>query len=245
MKTFLYDGTFEGLLTAIYDSFYSKVPPIGIFKSENYSALLLDEIIYIKTDEIKAKKVMNAIITKIDSKTLQNLYIVFLSNNKDAGTIALKYTKTAFKLGKDIHAFLNLDIVKMVEDIRRMVYLEAHRFEGFIRFSLIENKFLYSSIEPDNDILELIAPHFSSRFSNEYFIIHDINREKALIYNKRSWEITHMTVDDYNLFKSTKDEYVDLWKCYFESTTINERKNPKLQKRMMPIRYWKHLSEFQ
>ena len=24
MKTFLYDGTFEGLLTAIYDSFYSK-----------------------------------------------------------------------------------------------------------------------------------------------------------------------------------------------------------------------------
>ena len=69
-------------------------------------ALLLDEIIYIKTDEIKAKKVMNAIITKIDSKTLQNLYIVFLSNNKDAGTIALRYTKTAFKLGKDIHSFL-------------------------------------------------------------------------------------------------------------------------------------------
>ena len=54
-----------------------------------------------------------------------------------------------------------------------------------------------------------------------------------------------MTVDDYNLFKGTKDEYVDLWKCYFESTTIKERKNPKLQKRMMPLRYWKHLSEFQ
>ena len=48
MKTFLYDGTFEGLLTAIYDSFYSKVPPIGIFKSESYSALLLDEIIITK-----------------------------------------------------------------------------------------------------------------------------------------------------------------------------------------------------
>ena len=41
MKTFLYDGTFEGLLTAIYDSFYSKVPPIGIFKSESYNSLLL------------------------------------------------------------------------------------------------------------------------------------------------------------------------------------------------------------
>ena len=76
MKTFLYDGTFEGLLTAIYDSFYSKVPPIGIFKSENYSALLLDEIIYIKTDEIKAKKVMNAIITKIDSKTLTKMLVL-------------------------------------------------------------------------------------------------------------------------------------------------------------------------
>ena len=82
---------------------------------------------------------MNAIITKIDSKTLQNLYIVFLSNNKDAGIIALKYIKAAFNLGKDIHAFLNLDIVKIVEDIRRRVYLEVHRFEGFIRFSLISS----------------------------------------------------------------------------------------------------------
>ena len=44
-----------------------------------------------------------------------------------------------------------------------------------------------------------------------------------------------MTVDDYNLFKGTKDEYVDLWKCYFRIlSTIKERKNPKLQKCMMP-----------
>ncbi|ETI99568.1 MAG: hypothetical protein Q611_LSC00264G0001, partial [Leuconostoc sp. DORA_2] len=40
-----------------------------------------------------------------------------------------------------------------------------------------------------------------------------------------------------------KDEYSSLWKCYFKSTTIEERKNLRLQRQMMPKRYWKHIFE--
>ena len=52
-----------------------------------------------------------------------------------------------------------------------------------------------------------------------------------------------MNDDIYNSLKNYNDEFEDLWKNYFVSITIKERANPKLQKRMMPKRYWKNLTE--
>jgi len=244
MKIFIYDDTFEGLLTAIYDGFYSKEIPTSIYgKNQSNTPLLLGEIIEITTENHKYKKVKNGIITKIDFYALRKIYMVYLSNHEDKALIIFKYLKVAFKLGHDVHSFLNIDIIRLVEDINRRVSIECHRFEGFIRFNYIDEKFLYSSIEPDNDILELLYDHFKNRFSKEYFIIHDIFREKALIYNGISYEIIEMDKTTYEKLKSHDDEYTNLWKAYFKSTTIEERKNLKLQCRMMPKRYWKHILE--
>lgn len=246
MKIFLYDDTFEGLLTSIYYGFYSESPPTSIYgKSESNVPLLLDEIIDISTEEDKFKKVMDAIIVKIDALCLKNIYIVYLSNYEEKGIIILKYLKIAFKLAKNTHAFLNIDVIRLIDTINNKVSIEIHRFKGFIRFNYIHGKFLYSSIEPDNDILELLGDHFMIRFSNEYFIIHDISREKALVYNCVSYEIISMSISDYKKLSEHYDQYSDLWRCYFESTTIVERMSPKLQSKMMPKRYWNHIFETQ
>lgn len=246
MKIFLYDDTFEGLLTSIYYSFYSKNPPESIYgKNESNVPLLLDEIIDIPTEECKFKKVRTAIINKIDILCLKKVYIVYLSNHENKGMIIFKYLKAAFRFRKNTHSFLNIDIIRLVDTINNRVFTESHRLKGFIRFNYIDERFLYSSIEPDNDILELIGDHFKRRFSNEYFIIHDISREKALVYNCVSYEIVKMSITDYELLAKHDDKYSDLWNCYFESTTIIERINPKLQSRMMPKRYWKHIVETQ
>lgn len=246
MDVLLYDGSFEGLLTCIYDGFYSKTAPSGIYSSDEFNApLLLGNTITISSDETKFKKVKNAIKTKIDILALKKIYIVYLSNHPDKGMIIFNYLKTAFKLGKDVHLFLNFDEVRIIDEINKRVTLESHRFKGFVRFNYIDDKFLYSSIEPDNDILELLAEHFRKRFSQEYFIIHDISREKALIYNRSTYEIVPMSMDDYNILKKHNDEYSELWKAYFKSTAIKERRNLKLQSRMMPKRYWKHILEQQ
>ena len=246
MRIFLYDDTFEGLLTSIYYSFYAKNPPTSIYgQSESNVPLLLDEIIHINTEENKFKKVMDAIISKIDVLCLKKVYIVYLSNYENKGIIIFKYLKVAFKLGKDTHSFLNIDTIRLIDTINKKVSTESHRFKGFIRFNYIDSKFLYASIEPDNDILELIGDHFKKRFSNEYFIIHDISREKALVYNCVSYEIINMSISDYKKLSEHYDQYSDLWSCYFNSTTIVERINPNLQARMMPKRYWKHIFEAQ
>ncbi|NSB12830.1 TIGR03915 family putative DNA repair protein [Clostridium beijerinckii] len=245
MKIYLYDDTFEGLLTSIYDAFYSNgSPPTSIYgKSQTNTPLLLGNIVEISTDINKFKKVKNAIINKINFLSLKKIYFAFLSNYEDKGIIIFNYLKIAFKLGPDVHDFLNIDVIRLVDNITKKVLNECHRFEGFIRFNQIEEKLLYSSIEPDNDILELIGDHFKNRFPREYFIIHDISRQKALIYNTNFYEIIDMDMETYEKLKFHNDEYTDLWKTYFKSTTIQERKNLKLQCRMMPKRYWKHILE--
>lgn len=244
MTIFLYDDTFEGLFTAIYNGFYSKSPSISIYgKSEPNVPLLLGEIVEVTTEKDKFLKVKNAIINKIDFLSLKKIYMVYLSNYTDKSIIIFKYLKIAFKLGRDVHNFLNIDIVRLIDSINKSVSLERHRFEGFIRFNSISEKFLYSSIEPDNDILELLGEHFKNRFPREYFIIHDISREKALVYNTNLYEIVTMDKDAYEKLRLYDDEYMSLWKAYFKSTTIDERTNLRLQCRMMPKRYWKHIIE--
>ena len=243
MLKLIYEDSFEGFLTAMYYAFYSKDEITSIELDNSSDIDMITTIEYIKTDIDKYKKVKDAIVMKIDPLALNKIYKLYLSNNKNKGLLCYKYLKTAFKLGTEIHKHLYLDVVREINLIERRVSLESHRFTGFVRFSLINNKFLYSSIEPDNNILELISPHFENRFSNEYWIIHDVKRNIASVYNKISWEIVEMNNDIYNSLKDYNDEFEDLWKNYFVSTSIKERSNPRLQKQSMPKRYWKHLTE--
>ncbi|WP_160687429.1 TIGR03915 family putative DNA repair protein [Clostridium sp. C2-6-12] len=244
MILFIYDNTFEGLLTAIYDGFYSKEPPSYIYGINDSNApLMLGDIKEIITEKDKFSKVKNAIIQKINLLALKKIYTAFLSNEKDKEMLIFKYLKVAFKIGPKVHNFLNIYEIRLIDELNKRVTHEAHRFTGFIRFNCVDEKFLYSSIEPDNDILELLGDHFKNRFSREYFIINDISREKALIYNKFSYEIIDMDKETYEQLKSHEDQYSSLWKTYFKSTTIEERRNPKLQARLMPKRYWKHILE--
>lgn len=243
MLKLVYKDSFEGFLTAIYYAFYSKTSIESISTEEELEINLLSEIKYIDTDLNKYNKVKDSIVIKIDPLALNKIYKLYLSNYKNKGTLCYKYLKIAFKLGSDVHKYLHLDEVKEIDNIERRVSLEAHRFNGFVRFISVNNNFLYSSIEPDNNILEIISPHFQNRFSNEYWIIHDVKRGIASIYDKISWEIREMDLEVYNNLKDYNDDFQSLWKGYFKSTTIEERINPKLQKRMMPKRYWNNLTE--
>lgn len=243
MIIYFYDGTFEGLLTSIYDGFYATTPPNIISTKYEHEVDFLSEVVNIETDTIKFRKVQTSIATKIDPLCLNKLYNVFLSNKENKGMLCFNYLKLAFKIGPDIHKYLHNDLVKSIDSINKKVSLESHRFTGFVRFSYINDKFLYSSIEPDNNILEFISPNFQRRFPCEYWIIHDINRGLASIYNTISWEIVEMDMESYNELKNYTDDFHDLWKDYFTSVTIKERANPRHQKSQMPKRYWKHLTE--
>lgn len=245
MIVFLYDGSFEGLLTAIYDAFYSKSKPEEIIRRSFYEPNLISEPIYIKTSTEKYEKVYNAIQNKISYEALSNIFHAYLSDLPRIDTDIYNYIKLGFKLSNKLTLYVHEDIVLKIDKTVKKVTWESVRMLGFVRFKCINSNIYYSSIEPDHNILLLIANHFAERLSNENWIIHDIKREMAIFYNKKEWILTPFDRDNEKKLNSKCDEefYENLWRNYFKSTAIAERKNDKLQKNHMPFRYWKHLTE--
>ncbi|MEG1256741.1 TIGR03915 family putative DNA repair protein [Clostridium sp.] len=244
MKEYLYDGSFEGLLTTIFYCYGSKEDTI-ITKISNYIPSLITQVKEITTEEDKFNRVYYSIKDKLSHSTLRNVYYIYLSDLYNCEDLILKYIKLCYKYGDDINLAKNNDLIILVDKYCRRVSLEGHRFTGFVRFKEIAPFTFYGAIEPDHNILPVISSHFTMRFSDQNFIIHDIKRELAIIYNKSESVISPLSKEQGEALETSSidDNFEDLWKQFYESVNIKERENPKLRNRMMPTRYWKHLTE--
>ena len=63
------------------------------------------------------------------------------------------------------------------------------------------------------------------------------------MYNKNDWVVTNLTEKELPPLSNREKEIQEIWKKYFKHIAIKERKNSKLQKSFMPVRYWKYLVE--
>lgn len=242
MIDYLYDGTFEGILTCIHHHYYTEKAS-GIFPRENYQSTLLGGYMEVETDPIKATTVYEAIERKISSYDLRRIYKAYLSNDPDKETKILKYIVLGFRKGGKLSSLHGDPIVYDIQCLEKKINVEKERMLQFVRFSVMENDVLYARIEPDNDVLELIAGHFCDRYKNEPFIIHDIRRDKALVAYRKKWYISQFDDTDIPQVSNDEKDYRRLWRNYFENIAIKERTNPRCQKNFMPVRYWKHLTE--
>ncbi len=259
MVDYLYDGTFEGFLCCIHAHYY-RGKAAGIYRKDDYQASMLHESRIIETEEEKATRVYEAIERKISKDDLRRIYRVFLSSDENKENLLLAYIRLGFREGDRISLLHSNPIVFDVQQCEHKVSIETHRIKGLARFSALrggrhpsghsgcgeENgtEILYCCIEPDHDILEIVADHFSDRLKNNPFIMHDKRRKKAVFASGGSWYISGFTDADLPLLGVGEREYRDLWKKYFETIAIPERINPNCQKRFMPVRYWKNLTEF-
>lgn len=244
MKDYLYDGTFDGYLTAIFYA-YPEKEEVGIYKESVYSPSLLSTSKWIQSEADKSDRVYQSILSKLSLNTLDNLYKVFLSEAPDAETLGLHYLRLCYQYSDDINLAKNNDIIRRIDLLCKRVWLEVHRFYGFIRFKEISPMVFYAAIEPDHNILPLIMGHFKKRFSDQHFIIHDLKRKTAIIYDTKTILLSYLTTEESNKLSQAEitDTFEALFKTYYESTTIKERYNPRLRNSFMPKRYYKHLVE--
>lgn len=243
MINYIYDGSFEGLLTSVYEAYYNRQNPYDILPKDSMEENFLMDNIYIKTDREKSRKVYEAIENKISNESLRKVFYCYLSELPKHGILTLQYLRLGFKIGSNVDLNLANDIVREIDNIYNKVSRERHRFLGLIRFKEIENNILYSSIEPDYNIIGLLAPHFARRMKNENWVIHDVKRGIGILYNKKEWVIKDIEINDSLVLREEEEEYQELWKTYFKAIAIENKINPKLQKRNMPMKYWKHLVE--
>jgi len=245
MINYIYDGSFEGLLTAVYESFILREMPDGIIPSGDMQESLFNQNKYIVSDSKKADRLLFEVKDRISQEALENILYLFLSEIDGAGMFIYNYLSLGWKVGSKLHLYLSDDRVLKVHQICKKVMGERHRMLGLIRFKLLKGNVYYGPIEPDYNITALLAPHFVKRFAMQDFIIHDVKRDIAVLYNREKWIITEFSLDCPPVIEEDEVHYEHLWKEYCKSIAITNRYNPKLQRKNMPARYWKYLTEMQ
>ncbi len=239
---YLYDGTFEGLMTCIYYH-YKKENANGIYEVSSYQQSIINSYVIAETETVKAQVVCDAINKKISRQAYINVYYCFLSNIENKENIILAFLIFAFKYGKNTMNFFTNENVLPINEIYIKVSREEHKFLGLLRFADVSG-ILYSKFSPDNDLILLLIDHFADRYKYEKFIIHDERRNKAVIYANGVWEIKENI--NFENIEYTKDEIKiqKLWKQYFTDLAIKERTNINLQFQFVPSRYRKNMAEF-
>lgn len=244
---YLYDGTFYGLLTIVFECYMQKTIPSNIVFEGDYLPNFLDPVQFIATNEEKAKRIWNGVYNSISYTALHDCYYAFLSCKKGKEMLILEYLLHGFLVGSRITNQLSVPYVIDVVKLRKNVIGEAHRLKGLVRLSEIKNNLWYAPIHPDNNVLEQVGHFLMKRFPCQDIILHDKNRNLAFIYNSQNQNNYEIIQLPNNLkipsFSEEEVEFQKLWKTFFQTIAIKERTNSRLQMQYMPKKYWKDLIE--
>lgn len=245
MTTYFFDGTKNGLFTCIFESFYDRRIPDDV-TTECVQCGLLDEIVTIKTDNEKAERVYKCLKNCKTKYLVSDFNLTFRSGEKKRFKVLFDYLNVAISNKNiDVSKAFALPEIQAFTDLKNRIYTETHRFKGFLRFMETEKGFYYACYEPDNDITELLVPHFTARLQSP-FIIHDIKRNILALCDGKRYKILNGGDNGVTVFMSESEEiFLDLWQQYYKSINIEERKNLRQMRNYMPERYWKNLSEKQ
>jgi probable DNA metabolism protein len=254
MTVFSFDNTFEGLLTLIFESYRLKLFPDAISGSNGEQPFLFSEIIQIGTEEDKAERVWNKIVEKSSKENAHRLYRVFLSELPDTPLLIFNYVRLMIEKQYNIETDFSLMPVLELTKLHRKVVKEAHRIQMFTRFQETAEGSYYASFSPQYNVLPLCIPYFKDRFADQEWIIYDLKRNYGFHYDlhdKKTAEISfeYLPVNPTTgqLHESFLDpeerQFQKLWKKYYNSINIAERKNYNLHRQLLPKRFWRFLPE--
>ncbi len=247
MAVYIYDGTFEGLLAAaalalergdVADDISRVAPPQGA---------LFHRVVTVETGHGRPAELFDAVAPSISGHARRDAFHAFLSEAPGIEMVVYRYLLLGRDAGESIDRMLTHDLVLPVRKLAQKVRSEAHRMKGFVRFMQVREGFYYARLEPDHNILPLIAPHFTDRFSDQDWIIHDTRRGRAIIHDssRKKWVPVEMDLLGNPDFSVEEKFFRDLWKKYFAKIAVEERLDPKLQRQNLPLKYRRNLVEIE
>ena len=249
--TYVFDGSFEGLLSALFDFYELKPASVSLVAQQHFQPGLLDEPHYVHRSEEKATRVWNGLKKKLSTDWQTRFYKTFLSETAESFQHLFDFARYIFDNPKGSEVNYGHPSVIAIAKMDKSVNRERHRMKAFIRFQETADGIFYAPIEPDYNVLPLISAFFKNRYADQKWIIYDLKRKYGLYYDLES--VTEIVLEETPDLKTTflapdslnnKEElYSLLWNDYFKSTNIPARKNMKLHIQHVPKRYWKYLTE--
>ena len=256
MTIFIFDNTFEGLLTSVFEAYFRRTFPDALLPEGEPLPLFHEEVFTVITEEEKAKRVWRGLQKKLSSGALSCLAQCWLAEEADTPMLLFRYIRKAIDAPRSIETnFADPDVLEFSRMWKRVDW-ERLRMLQFIRFQKAADGTFFAAVEPEKNALPLAIDHFKDRFADQPWLIYDIKRAYGFYYDLK--EVRQVTFEegsreghlvtgmlDESLMDKDEKLFQQLWKTYFKAICIKERLNPRKHKQDMPVRYWKHMTEKQ
>ena len=229
--TYVYDGSYEGMLTCVFRCYEDKFIPAQVLVQPSllpYSRIF--------TDKSKAARVTRGVARTMGRMAENVIRTVYLADSEQKEMAVIRFVVYGMAAGEHACRDLAHPDVAEVYELFRAVNREKRMCMERLKFSVIGDV-LVSVVAPTHNVLPLIAPHFVQRFPNEDIFIYDKAHKLGLTYSHGRTQITQ--IENFEPAEADEDEetYRRLWKIFFDTVEIKERHNPRCQKNHMPGRY--------
>ncbi len=247
------EDSIEGIFTAIYDAYLLKIPTeqIHLCTSEEDNFRLFATYRRCLPDEEKTRKVSSRILRSFGTDTYYRLCQAMASKESDKADAVFHTVAEGLRMKNQKNILENLTnpYIYRTFELSRNVGKEAHAHIEFLRFRELKSGLLYAEIEPKNNIITFLVPHFADRLPLENFVIYDVHHRIFAVHEaKKDWYLVYgkekaSTIED--KLSDKEKIYGELFTEFFHTISIKERENPRLQMNMLPLRYREYMTEFQ
>lgn len=250
MRVFVYDKTFDGLLSAIFDAYMRQIFPDDLLGEGDIAPLTAMDSHTVCTEFDKVARVFAGLKKRLSPDGLRTLLYAWLSEQPGSDLLLFRYMRKVFATRRLIERDFSDPDVLAVSQLAKKVSCESHQLMGFVRFQeTIENMY-FAAIAPRYNVLSLLLGHFSVRLRDQDWILYDTARHYGIAFDRGIFR--EVSLDEGRILQGKLEPallaenerlFQMLWKDYFSATAIRERVNPRLQARCMPRRFWAYLVE--
>ena len=252
MVFFIYDKTFEGLLTALFHAYSRRVFPDRLLQESEPLPLFCEEVFTVVTDGTLADRVWRGAERLLSAHFLNGITSCWLSEQSHVDELLFRYLRKVFdSQGKSVFNMRDADVAEM-SHLWKKVNNEASRVIQFARFQKTADDIYFAATAPVYNVLPLTMDYFTDRFADQHWLVYDVKRQYGYYYDGQKAEEVRFGQDTEFLASGilpdellAKDEllYQTLWQTYVRSIAIKERLNPRLHRQELPARFWPYLTE--
>lgn len=252
MDYLTYDGSFEGFLTVVFECYSRKISPIDIGVEKAFQEKIFAQKEFIDTCPEKAGRVWKGLQNKLHKRNKELPLLSFLSEAPNIEIMLYRFIRRTFDTSFSIETDFGDQDVLELKKLEKKVMRETMRVLQFLRFQKTSDGIFFAGIEPRYDVMPFTIKHFTNRFADQQWLVYDLKRDYGIYYDLKKTHEVILSEKSFNSFNGKVAEnilqegektYHTLWKNYFDSINIDERKNLKLQRQHMPQRFWKFLPE--
>lgn len=251
MLVFRYDKSFEGLLSALFDAYALNAFPARLIGQGEPEPLFTERVHEVTTDPGHAARVWRGLCKRLSSRMRSMLVYAWHGEQPAGDELLLRCLRRVFDEDGGVLADQADPDMKALHRLALQVSHERERMKQFVRLQKAADGTYFAAVTPEHNALPLALGYFTDRFADQRWMIYDRRRSYGYYYDGH--EAREVTVEqdggriadklDDRLMAGDEREFQQLWKSYFRALAIPERINARQQLRMMPRRYWKHLTE--